>query len=246
MIDKNDPAPIYLQVRDAMKRKVASGEWKENQKLPAESDLAEEWGISRGTMRQAIKKLIEEKILIQIQGKGTYVVGVPMEQPLAERLISVAEAMSGAGIEFATRLLDSGVTLAGGNAGPLEIESTDEVYRLKRLRLTGEQPAVYLVNYLPKRLYPGLLEVDFEKETLFSVISQKYGYDIDWGKRGFVAKAADKELSALLEIPTGTPLTFLEQTIYSPDNRPLEYSQVWIRNDIIKLTSTMKRNDSAK
>ena len=241
MLNKDDPSPLYIQARDWIKRKIAAGEWKENAKLPNEDELAVTLGISRGTLKQAIRKLIEEGVLVQIQGKGTFVVGKPMEQPLAERLMSVAEALAEGSRSFTTRLLRIERKDAGETAGLLQLDPRDPVYALQRIRYLDGIPAVYLENAVPSALFPDLDKHDLEAVPLFRLIEEHYGVKIGWGKRTFSAAATDAALSKKLEVRKGTPVTFLEQVIFNADHVPLEYSRVWIRNDCIKLTSTLKR-----
>ncbi|WP_167859429.1 GntR family transcriptional regulator [Paenibacillus cymbidii] len=240
-LDKNNPSPLYVQARDWIKSRIAAGEWQENGKLPNEDELAVTLGISRGTLKQAIRKLIEEAVLVQIQGKGTFVVGKPLEQPLAERLVSVAEALEEDHRRFTTRLLRIETTEAGEYAGLLNLEPNAPVYALQRLRYVDNTPAVYMENYLPVALFPDLDKQNFAETTLFRIIEAHYGRKIDWGKRSFEAKATGAAIADKLGVKKGTPVTFLEQTTYTAGNEPLEYSQVWIRNDCIKLTSILKR-----
>lgn len=242
LIEKTGPEPIYIQVKNWILEKIANGEWTAKEKLPSEADLAAALGISRGTFKQAIKQLISEGVLIQIHGKGTFVVGEQMEYPLAERLISIAETMIESHKDFTTKLL----SMESGPADQalirvLELESDEQVYHLKRLRYIDDMPVVFIENFLPKKLFPGLDQQNFEEKTLFSMIEHVYNVKIEWGKRSFLGKGADEHIATKLQIDQGTPITFLEQIIYTEQNVPIEFSKVWIRNDQIKLTSILKR-----
>jgi DNA-binding GntR family transcriptional regulator len=242
VIEKTGPEPIYIQAKNWIRGKIASGEWKAKEKLPSESDLAATLGISRGTIKQAIKQLITEGILVQIHGKGTFVVGEQMEYPLAERLISIAETMIESHKDFTTRLLGLETSPADQTVSRfLELDPSGQVYHLKRLRFIEDTPVVFLENFLPKQLFPGFEQNNFEEKTLFSIIEDRYKLRISWGKRSFLGKGADEKIAEMLQIDKGTPITFLEQTIYTEDNVPIEYSKVWLRNDQIKLTSILKR-----
>ena len=65
--------PLYLQVRDALATRIATGEWKPTAAIPNESDLAREFGVSSGTMRKALDLLETERLLTRRQGRGTFV-----------------------------------------------------------------------------------------------------------------------------------------------------------------------------
>lgn len=242
-IDKSGPEPLYVQVQNWIKEKIANGDWKAKEKLPSEADLAELLDISRGTIKQAIKQLITEGILVQIHGKGTFVIGEQLEYPLAERLISIAETMIENQKNFVTKLMKiETVAVAKPIDGLLKLRTGSDVYKLQRLRYFEGTPVVFLENYLSVELYPRLDQYDFEQATLFSIIEHEYKTKIVWGKRSFLAKGADERIAKILQIDKGTPITMLEQTTYTDNDMPIEYSKVWIRNDQIKLTSILKRN----
>ena len=65
--------PLYLQLRDALAERIASGEWKPGTAIPNESDLAREFGVSAGTMRKALDLMEAEHLLTRRQGRGTFV-----------------------------------------------------------------------------------------------------------------------------------------------------------------------------
>lgn len=242
-LSKTSPEPLYIQVQNYIKDKIAAGEWKPKEKLPAETNLADALEISRGTIKQAIKQLVNEGVLMQIHGKGTFVVGEQLEYPLGERLISVAETMIENQRNFKTRLISLERVPANKlNQDTFNLKLEEEVYTMQRIRFFEGNPVVFLENHLPAKLFPKLEEHDFEASTLFSVIENNYNTVIEWGKRTFLAKGAEEDIANRLEIKKGTPITLLEQTIYTSNNSPIEYSRVWIRNDQIKLTSILKRN----
>ncbi|MFD0712549.1 GntR family transcriptional regulator [Paenibacillus sp. GCM10027626] len=242
-IDKNSPEPLYVQVQTWMKQKINSGEWGPQHKLLSEIDLAASLEISRGTIKQAIKNLIDEGVLVQIHGKGTFVVGRQIESPVAERLVSIAETLDSNNNEFSTVLL--GIELIPA-VKPFDqhlgLSKGESLYFLRRVRSFDHCPVVYLENYLPAKLFPNLDKYNFEKETLFSIIERDYGLSIRRGKRSFVACGSDERISSLLEIDEGTPIILLEQVTFSSDNAPLEYSKVWLRSDRMKLTSILERS----
>ena len=105
-IDKNSLVPIYEQVMDYIKKKIEKGEWKKEDKISTEKDLMELFDVSRGTIKKAISLLVEEKVLTQKQGKGTFVIDENISFPLAEGLISFSESMKSQGIDFETELIN--------------------------------------------------------------------------------------------------------------------------------------------
>jgi DNA-binding GntR family transcriptional regulator len=112
---------------------------------------------------------------------------------------------------------------------------------MRRVRLIDGSPVAYLVNYVPADLCPGIEQQDFSRKTLFGVLENDYGMAISVGRRTFEAQAALGVVAEQLEIPVGTPVLYLEQVVYLGDGRPVEYSDVWIRGDRLRLTSLLSR-----
>jgi len=65
--------PLYLQIYTALKQRIESGEWNYGAMLPSENELSEQYGISRGTVRQVLAKLEEDGLIRREQGKGTFI-----------------------------------------------------------------------------------------------------------------------------------------------------------------------------
>src|SRR5215475_10150554 len=66
-------SPLYQQSAEALRTRLARSEWKEGDRLPSETELCEEFGVSTVTMRRAVATLVAEGLLIRLQGKGTFV-----------------------------------------------------------------------------------------------------------------------------------------------------------------------------
>ena len=99
-IKKDCPTPIYMQVVDYLRENIASGAWEQASKIPSEVELMSTLGVSRGSIKKAISKLVDEGLLEQIQGKGTYVKSKDISFPLTEGLISFSESLIEQGISF--------------------------------------------------------------------------------------------------------------------------------------------------
>ena len=129
----------------------------------------------------------------------------------------------------------------GPVASLLDVPEGHSILRLVRVRSTADGPVALLANCVRADLAPGIEEVDFERETLFGALAARYGLAIQTGRRTFSATAADPETAARLEVTEGSPLLHLEQVTYLASGSPIEYSDVWIRSDRLRVTSTLAR-----
>ncbi len=239
---RTGPTPIYLQIKSWIQQQVELGIWPEHFKLMSETDLADAWGVSRGTVRKAITELIDEGLLIRIHGRGTFVASGRIEQPLAERLVAFSEDLISKGIPFETQVLACAVIEAPPRiASFLSVGPNRQVLFLKRVRLVAKTPLILLHNYVVYERCPGIERVNFEKYRLFEVLEEQYGLQLDWGRRYFEAQVADEEKARLLDISPCDPVMNLEQVVYLTDGAPIEFSDVWLRGDRFRLAATVRR-----
>ena len=77
LIDRSSPIPAYQQIANDMSKRIAQGEWKIDDRLPSEQELAQNYGVSRVTFRQAMAQLERDGLIERFQGKGAYVKSNP-------------------------------------------------------------------------------------------------------------------------------------------------------------------------
>lgn len=242
--DKTSPAPLHQQIADWILHRIESGQWPPHHKLKGEADLAKDLAVARGTLRTSLRNLIRAGSIVQVHGKGTFVApsGGKMEQPLAGRLVSFAEALSEQGYRFRTTVLSA---RSERPSKPIQKHlgtgAKEPVFRLERLRYVAGEPVIYLINYVSERRCPGIGRFDFRKVRLFDAIEETTGRRIRSGKRSFEARVADEELSRHLQMPAGSPLLYLEQVTYLDGGGPIEYSEVFLKADRIRVTTFLNR-----
>jgi GntR family transcriptional regulator len=73
--DATSPVPIYMQIADHVAAQVDSGQLTKGSRLPAERDLAEQWGVAYLTVRRAMRELRERGLVTSVVGKGTFITG---------------------------------------------------------------------------------------------------------------------------------------------------------------------------
>jgi DNA-binding GntR family transcriptional regulator len=244
-IDRSSPIPIYQQIQAWIREQIVSETWQENYQLQAEDDLAVELGVNRGTLRNAIKALIDEGYLIRIHGKGTFVARRVVEQPLAQNLSTFSEGLMSQNIPFTTRVLEQRLTLPDEQvASLLDLPEGEPIFFLKRVRLVKDKPAIFLHTYVVARLCPGIERVNFEERRLFDVIERDYKLALAWGRRTFEARTADETVAAVLNIAPGSPVLYARQVTYSVQDIAVEYSDMWIEGSSFRLSALVRRGEN--
>jgi GntR family transcriptional regulator len=241
-VDRSLGEPLAEQIVRQVRARVGDGTWPPHYRLPSEPALAQQLGVNRGTVRKALATLVDERALVTVRGRGTFV-SSPVVEPLLEgRLRSLSEDFAAQGIVSTTQVLSSSVgRLPLAVQALLDVPAGTPGLRLERVFVGPEGPLAYLVNYVRADLCPGIERTDFSSRALFDVIERDHGLRMADGRRTFGADAARPEVAANLGIPAGSPVLYLEQITYLADGRPVEYSDVWVTTSRIKVTSVLRR-----
>lgn len=241
-IDRFSPVPIYQQIQNWMREQILTERWPEHFQLKAEDELAVDLGINRGTLRNAIKTLIDEGLLVRIHGKGTFVARRVVEQSLAQNLTTFSEGLISKNIPFTTRVLAQAVIMPEGDmVDALQIDPAEQVFFLKRVRIVKDKPVIFLQNYVVYRYCRGIEAANFEERRLFDVLERDYRLTLAWGRRVFEAQAADEEVAAALHLPVGAPVMYATQVTYSTQDVALEASHMWFAGDSFRLSALVRR-----
>jgi GntR family transcriptional regulator len=242
-LDRTAPSPLHEQISSAIRRQIVAGTWPAQMRLPAEPVLAGSLAVSRGTLRRALRTLIDAGLLVQTRGRGTFVSPTAISQPIAQELLSLAEGLEREGIKFETEVLTASLReLRDPRAAALELAEGELVFEIRRRRLIDGAPVAVLHNYIRRQFCPGIEANDFRHKTVFGLLEGVYGLTIATGRRVFEAQAASADVAPLLDLAPGAPVLYLEQLTFLSGGEPIEYSDVWIRGDRLKLTTVLSRN----
>ena len=219
-LDHTSPVPLYHQAARLLEEAIEDGRLPRGAKLESELDLAEQLGISRPTMRAAIKQLVDKGLLIRRRGIGTTVAPRPVRRAVA--LTSLYDDLKREGREPRTRVLALEEVLCPPDvAEHLGLGPTAPVLRFERLRIAGSDPIALMHNVVPA----GLLElgrVDLERTGLYDVFRES-GITPHVATQQVGARKAGAEEAELLEIEPGDPVLTMNRVAYDTGGRPIEY-----------------------
>jgi GntR family transcriptional regulator len=219
-LDHSSPVPLYHQAAQALEQAIEDGRLPRGSKLESELDLAEQLGISRPTMRAAIKQLVDKGLLIRRRGIGTTVAPRPIRRAVA--LTSLYDDLKEAGREPETRVLALEEVLCPPEiAEQLGLGPTAPVLRFDRLRTVGSDPIALMHNVVPI----GLLQIDredLERTGLYDLFRES-GIAPHVATQRVGARKAGAEEAEWLEIEPGDPVLTVTRTAYDTSGRPIEY-----------------------
>jgi GntR family transcriptional regulator len=230
-VNKDLPIPLYHQLKDVLLAQIESGKWQSNQQLPNENKLAEHFGVSKIAVRQALQELSNLGYVRREQGRGTFV-SKPRFNEGPRELTSFTEEMRRHHLDATSRVLECKMIEADAAiAEPLQISEGDAVFVLKRLRMASGEPMGIQTAHVPASLVPGILDVNFEKVSLYEVLHSKYGVEPTTARETYFAVLADESAAELLQVPAGSPAFAAERIALSQTGKPFEVVQSIMRGD---------------
>ncbi|HTV12421.1 MAG TPA: GntR family transcriptional regulator [Acidimicrobiales bacterium] len=222
-----DPSsPLWAKVLADLRRRLANGEFA--RKFPGDTELVETYGVSRHTVREAVRRLQAEGLLERRRGRGSFISAPAIEQPVGT-LYSFYRSIEEAGIaqESVVRHLeerrdDRAEAMLACIGQPL-------VY-LERLRLADGEPIALDWSWLPARLARGLLNADFRHAALYEQLAECCGVRLTSGWERIRPVLPDRRQRALLEMDAGQAAFELERFGVQGDV-PVEWRHSVVRGD---------------
>ena len=230
-VNKDLPIPLYHQVKDRLLEAIDGGHWSSDQQLPNETKLAELFGVSKITIRQALQELSDLGYIRREQGRGTFVSKPKFGQGPRE-LMSFTEEMGRHHLAASSRVLERFVTEADlAVAEHLQLRLNAKVLVLKRLRLADGEPMGIQTAHIPLDLAPGFDKEDFENVSLYTLLHTRYGIQAAKGQEQYFATSADSDAAVLLGIAAGAPVFAAERVTFTKSGKPFEFTKSIMRGD---------------
>lgn len=241
-IVRKSPLPRYYQLKEIMREKINSGEWKPGDLIPSERELGEQYGISRMTARQAITELVNEGLFYREQGKGTFVSRHKITQQLI-RLTGFSEDIRARGQRPGSKVISAKMVPADETvAERLRIKPGLMLFQLQRLRMADDEPLAIEISHLFFAGCEKLLEDDLEQNSLYRLLEQKYGIPLMEAEQQLEAGLISSEEAQLLKVSVGSAALFVRRTTYTERDQPIEYAKsIYCGNKYIFFTQ-MKRD----
>ena len=235
MLNRNVAEPLYVQVHNILLDRINTDTYSINTKIPSESELCAEFGVSRMTLRSVITELVRDGRLYRIQGKGTFV-SEPKITANTGSYIGIREQLEQQGYEVKTTLLGVENVIPSADVSKiLALDVDEKVYIIRRLRYIKNEPLSLHTSYIPVKYCSGLEKQDFCNEQLCKILSQNYGLIRKTVNETLESILATNEESSSLNILKGYPLLLLSDKIYDAEGRLFEYSKVVFRGDKIQI-----------
>jgi len=223
--------PLYSTIAGQAQELIASGRWREGERLPPERELCRRFEVSRATIRQALSELEDRGLITRHQGRGTFV-SVPRTQLPIVGVFSIRDAMEAHGMRISTRVLGvRRVEADRGLASDLACMPGEEVIFIERLRIGDGEPMVLDTVHLRADLFPGLDEIDLEQRSLYDVLETDYGRTVAEASETLEPVILTPRECGLLEVAPHTTALLTRRITSDTDGTVLALGYVLLRGD---------------
>lgn len=225
-LDEKSPTPLYLQLADAIRKRIATGAIRTGDALPSERELSQSTGISRVTVRKGIDALFREGLLSRRHGSGTYI-APRIEQPAA-LLAGFSADMASRGKVPGSRLVEHKVGApTPEEALALALGVGASVRRLSRVRTADGEPLAIERATVPVALLPDYAP---EQTSLYAALEAR-GHRPVRGLQRLQASLASAEEAGLLDVPVGAAILRIERRSFLANGTPVEFTRSAYRGD---------------
>lgn len=238
-IRRDTRLPFYDQLKWLILADIEEKGLKPGELLPSETEMCEQYGVSRTVVRQAIGELVNEGIVVRQRGRGTFVVRPKWPENFMQSTVGFFEDLTGTGLAVKSRVINCEfVKVSKAVADALEIEPGAKRIEVVRLRSVNGELVAFTKSYLNSddpRLLDSLKAADLSTESLYHVLEERAGLRIESGHRSLEAIAASGLLPKMLDIRSGAPVMYIESVGRDSTGKPIEFFQAWHRADRARL-----------
>ena len=210
------PLPKYYQIAEDLREQIRRGRLKPHDQVPTEEALCHQYHVSRGTVQQAIRQLVQDGLIRRERGRGTFVNPLPKAQSTFFTLTSFAQDMRRQGRVPTTKLLRAEEIAAPANvAERLQLPVGSPVLHIVRLRLADGQPVAYETRHLAAALCPTLLEHDLEEESIHWLLVSHYQIPLVRMTHTVEIQVLTAPQAEMLQVQAGTRAFFVDRLTYT-------------------------------
>lgn len=220
--------PVYERIKSALRediQKLDAGD-----RLPSESELAQRFGVTRVTIRQALSGLAADGLVVRRQGRGTFVGERSMPTRRLAALTSFTEDVGQAGRATTSILLvKETVTAPKDVCDALGLDKRASVVHIARIRCVDDRRVALQYAWVPVGLCPALETEPLLGDSLYRTLEERCALRLHRATRRISASSATREQARILRVPVRAPLLFTEQWTFDEAGRPVEFARSWAR-----------------
>jgi GntR family transcriptional regulator len=223
--------PKYEQIRKDLASAIRQGNYRPGEALPSQRDLSASYGVTLMTLRQALRLLSDEGLVVQQPGRGTFV-APPKLAYQRKTLRSLSDELRSQGIDVATKVIRLGDRQPPGSVcAALTLPGGQRALRIERLRIVDGKPAVHQVSWVPEQFAESIRQVDFTVTTLYAALAEYAGLAVSRSSETIKPALVTREAARHLRIPEGSPVFVSERVTLGIDDSPMVFDRASITGE---------------
>ena len=225
--------PLYHQIQHLIRHRIATGEYSPGQQIPSEHVLCLELSVSRVTLREALRHLARDGMLVKVQGKGTFVVHNPPKRLTPVKYTGFLDELQQRVLKLKVKEVEIARLPPSADLRALLQLGDDEteVTLIKRLRHINDEPFSFTLNYLPVSIGARIREKDLYTVPLLRILQSELRIAIVRARETIEAAPADPDIAHRLGIPVLYPVMHMKRVMYTTRERPFELVETYYRAD---------------
>ncbi|AMM22090.1 hypothetical protein AX769_20500 [Frondihabitans sp. PAMC 28766] len=227
----------HSEIAQAIRRAIARAELRVGDRLGSERALAEQFGVPRSALREALEELESANVIRRTMGRtgGVFVADGKIERQL-NTIQGVPDMLRQQGFVSSTTVLDEGIGLASpAEQRTLALAEGDNVFRMRRLRLAGGIPLSLDTMALPMRLLPDFQGHD-HTESVYRLLAREYRIEMHQADETIDVALATDGQAAILGVDPGAALFEIWRTTFDASETPIEFSHDFFRADRTRIS----------
>lgn len=214
------------RLRDELLEQISSSQLQPGEKLPSEGELAERFQVSRATVREAVRGLVEAGYVIRRRGSGSYVTERRRMPHGLDSTLSYLAMIESAGARAGMRVRRAAFEEVATDAAALRLGRGEKVLAVERVRTADDRPVIYSRDRIPAALLRSDLVLHSLDPSLFALLRSS-GHAADHATATLRAVASTGETAKVLNVRRGKPLLYIEEIDYDRDGTPVMLSREW-------------------
>jgi GntR family transcriptional regulator len=240
MITRNPS--LTEQVMANIKERIADNGF-EDGRIPPETELASDLGVSRTTIRDALSRLEHEGRIYRRQGAGTFVneQGLQIKSRL-EEIWSYEQVLEDHGYTPSVRVLAEETIVADAETvDVLSLDEDDTVLVLEKLFLEDEDPVILTINRIPSRIFSDTEHAADEATPVYEFLELHCGRTLSYYLSEIIPVSLDKELAKKLGVAPGTLAVSFDEIGFDQNNEPVVRATSYFRDDLLRFRLMRRR-----
>ena len=224
------------QVKEHLLIYIVQNQLKRNDQLPSEAAIAKTLGVSRNTLREAYILLENEGVIVRRHGIGTFVIHSPVIRDSLNEFSPFAQIIQEGGYTPSFHTLSMGFIHAPAEVCDVfDTPPSTELRCIRRLVRADQQPVIFVDDYIAPVVESAPLNWDDFDGNMVQFLATSLDTPLHHLQSFIRAAALTPEISEYLELAVGTPILSVRSTIFSVDNQPINYSEIYFNSAIVEM-----------